>query len=301
LAIDTSLLQLAAGQACAGQHHPPGALYMVATPIGNLADITLRALHVLGLVDSVACEDTRVTSRLLHHYGLAKPLLALHAHNERQATSEVLARLAQGQRVAFASDAGTPAISDPGAGLAAAAIAAGFRVLPLPGASSAVVALSAAGVQADGGFRFVGFLPARGRERQLALSGTAAEAGTQVLFEAPHRIGSLLKELACMVPDRRVTLCRELTKQFENVAAMPAGELPGWLAADDSRSRGEFVVVLHAADTPAADPGAIDPQALRTLELLLAELPLRQAVGLAAAITGAPRNGLYEEALRRRG
>jgi len=295
------LLQLAAGQACAGQHHPPGALYMVATPIGNLADITLRALHVLGLVDSVACEDTRVTSRLLHHYGLAKPLLALHAHNERQATSEVLARLAQGQRVAFASDAGTPAISDPGAGLAAAAIAAGFRVLPLPGASSAVVALSAAGVQADGGFRFVGFLPARGRERQLALSGTAAEAGTQVLFEAPHRIGSLLKELACMVPDRRVTLCRELTKQFENVAAMPAGELPGWLAADDSRSRGEFVVVLHAADTPAADPGAIDPQALRTLELLLAELPLRQAVGLAAAITGAPRNGLYEEALRRRG
>ncbi len=274
---------------------------MVATPIGNLADITLRALHVLGLVDSVACEDTRVTSRLLHHYGLAKPLLALHAHNERQATSEVLARLAQGQRVAFASDAGTPAISDPGAGLAAAAIAAGFRVLPLPGASSAVVALSAAGVQADGGFRFVGFLPARGRERQLALSGTAAEAGTQVLFEAPHRIGSLLKELACMVPDRRVTLCRELTKQFENVAAMPAGELPGWLAADDSRSRGEFVVVLHAADTPAADPGAIDPQALRTLELLLAELPLRQAVGLAAAITGAPRNGLYEEALRRRG
>lgn len=274
---------------------------MVATPIGNLADITLRALHVLGLVDSVACEDTRVTSRLLHHYGLAKPLLALHAHNERQATSEVLARLAQGQRVAFASDAGTPAISDPGAGLAAAAIAAGFRVLPLPGASSAVVALSAAGVKADGGFRFVGFLPARGRERQLALSGTAAEAGTQVLFEAPHRIGSLLKELACMVPDRRVTLCRELTKQFENVAAMPAGELPGWLAADDSRSRGEFVVVLHAADTPAADPGAIDPQALRTLELLLAELPLRQAVGLAAAITGAPRNGLYEEALRRRG
>jgi 16S rRNA (cytidine1402-2'-O)-methyltransferase len=303
LAIDTSLLQLAAGQACAGQHHPPGALYMVATPIGNLADITLRALHVLGLVDSVACEDTRVTSRLLHHYGLAKPLLALHAHNEAASRiARCAARLAQGQRVAFASDAGTPAISDPGRGLvAAAAIAAGFRVLPTPRRQQRRGrAQRGRRCKAAQDFASSASCPPRAGAATPRCQAARQRPGHRCFSRRRTASARWLEELAAWCPAAGHAVPRA-DQAVRVVAACRLAELPAWLAADDSRSRGEFVLVLHAADTPAADPGAIDPQALRTLELLLAELPLRQAVGLAAAITGAPRNGLYEEALRRRG
>ena len=271
---------------------------MVATPIGNLADITLRAVHVLGLVDAVACEDTRVTGQLLRHLGLDKPLIALHQHNEHEAARGVVDRLAQGQRVAYASDAGTPAISDPGAVLVAAVAAAGHRVLPIPGASSMVAALSAAGDTLAQGFAFIGFLPGKGGERRSALQAAATAPGCQVLFEAPHRIDALADGLATAAPARRVTLCRELTKQFETIATMAAAELPGWLAADANRSRGEFVLVLHALPAPAApDAASLPPEAERLLGPLLRELPLKQAVALAAELSGAPRNALYQRAL----
>lgn len=272
---------------------------MVATPIGNLADFSLRAIHLLGLVDAVACEDTRVSAGLMRHLGLDKPLIALHEHNEHSAAHRVLERLARGERVAYVSDAGTPAVSDPGAVLVAQARVAGYRVMPIPGASSVVTALSAAGCEGEHGFHFSGFLPAKGSERQAALQLALAQRCATVLFEAPHRIESLLQSLAEHCPSRRVSLCRELTKQFEQIHTDLAAELPGWLAADPQRRRGEFVLVLHPL--PAAESsGELPAEAVRVLEILQRELPLKQAVALAAEIAAAPRNALYQEALRRR-
>ena len=269
---------------------------MVATPIGNLADLTLRAVHVLGLVDAVACEDTRVGGALLGHLGLSKPLLSLHRHNEHAATAQVLARLARGERVAYLSDAGTPAVSDPGAVLVAAAQDAGHATVPLPGASSVLAALSVAGDIAASGFAFIGFLPVKTGERESALSALALRhAESLVLFEAPHRIAALFDALAMSMPARRVTVGRELTKQFETVATMSAAQAPAWVAADANRARGEFVLVLHATQAPAQD--GIEAGTERTLRVLLAELPLKQAVALAATLTGAPRNRLYAQAL----
>ena len=286
----------AAASAAGAQQHPPGTLYVVATPIGNLADITLRAIHVLALVDAIACEDTRHSAPLLRQLGIdGKPLLAVHEHNEREAAGAVLARLARGERVAYISDAGTPAISDPGAALVAVTQAAGYRVLPLPGASSAVTALSAAGDAVGGTFTFLGFLPQRSGERAQALRQLAATQSTQVLFEAPHRIVALAAALATACGARRVTVCRELTKQFETVHTLAAQDLPGWFAADANRSRGEFVLVVHAQAATVADDDAAAHDA--TLRPLLAALPLKQAVGLAAELTGAGRNALYERAL----
>ncbi len=294
---------LRAAQAAAGhQQQLPGSLYVVATPIGNLADLSLRAIHWLSRVDALACEDTRVAAHLLNHLGLHKPMLALHAHNEQEAAAAVLARLARGESVAYVSDAGTPAVSDPGAVLVALASAAGHPVVPLPGPSSALAALSAAGDRVGaqgGGFSFIGFLPAKGGERRSALAALLAAHGTQIVFEAPHRIAALLSALADAAPQRRVTLCRELTKQFETIVTEPAAALPAWLAADAQRSRGEFVLVLHALPAPAsATASALAPDQVRTLRVLLRELPLKQAVALAVEISGAPRNALYEEALR---
>ncbi|HET7796163.1 MAG TPA: 16S rRNA (cytidine(1402)-2'-O)-methyltransferase [Rhizobacter sp.] len=287
---------LQAAQAAAGaQQYPAGALYVVATPIGNLADLSLRAIHVLALVDAVACEDTRHSAPLLRHLGLDKPLLAVHEHNEREAAGAVLARLAAGERVAYVSDAGTPAVSDPGAALVAACRAAGYRAVPVPGASSALAALCVAGDTIAAGFSFVGFLPPKGGDRSHALQAVADRADAQVLFEAPHRIAALLQGLADAMPERSVTVCRELTKQFESVETMPAATFPAWLAADANRSRGEFVVVVHARPAQAAgdDEAAHD----RTLRSLMAALPLKQAVALAAELTAAPRNALYARAL----
>ena len=293
------LLRQAAAEAAGGQHYPAGALYVVATPIGNLADLTLRAIHVLGLVDAIACEDTRHSAGLLRQLGLeGRALLALHAHNERAASAAVVARLARGERVACITDAGTPGVSDPGATLVATVQAAGHRTVPVPGASSAVAALSVAGDESTEGFRFVGFLPARGGERDRALARIAADPGTTVLFEAPHRIVALATALADRCGPRRVTLGRELTKQFETVETLAAQDLPGWLGADANRARGEFALVLHgaarAADRPGDDAGAEHDALLRTL---LAALPLKQAVAVAVELSGAARNALYARAL----
>jgi 16S rRNA (cytidine1402-2'-O)-methyltransferase len=285
----------AARTAAAAQHYPQGALYVVATPIGNLADITLRALHVLELADAVACEDTRHTHALLRAYGIDKTagqLLAVHQHNEAEAAQAVIERLRAGARIAYASDAGTPAVSDPGARLVAAVRAAGLVVVPVPGVSSITAVLSVAGaVEEAGRFVFMGFLPAKSGEREAAVGQLAQETRPVVLLEAPHRVEPLARALA-VLGSRPVTVGRELTKQFEQVATMACAELPGWLAADAQRERGEFALVLHAAPpAPRAD------EALRVLKLLLAELPVKSAVKLAADITGAPRNGLYQQAL----
>jgi 16S rRNA (cytidine1402-2'-O)-methyltransferase len=285
----------AAREAAGAQHYPQGTLYVVATPIGNLADVTLRALHVLQLVDRVACEDTRHTQALLRAYGIDKAgdrLLALHQHNEAEAAGQVLRWLQAGERVAYASDAGTPAVSDPGARLVAAAHAAGLRVLPLPGASSVTTVLSAAGSVQEGGFVFAGFLSTKAGERDAAVARLAQDARAIVLLEAPHRIEPLASSLA-VLGERRVTVGRELTKQFEQVATLACADLPAWLAADPQRSRGEFAMVLHGvAQAVSADDGE------RVLRLLLAEVPVKTAVRLAAEITGGSRNALYELALR---
>jgi 16S rRNA (cytidine1402-2'-O)-methyltransferase len=285
-----------AAKAAAGmQHYPQATLYVVATPIGNLADISLRALHVLQLADAIACEDTRHTQGLLRQFGIDKPLLAVHEHNELEAAVGVVERLQNGQRVAYVSDAGTPAVSDPGARLVAAARSAGFGVMPLPGASSVTTALSASGVlstSGDSGFVFTGFLPSKAGERDQAVAVLLCEPKAVVIMEAPHRIEALAQAMAPL-GDRRITVCRELTKQFEEIATVAANQLAAWLAAGPQRTRGEFVLVLHPA--PQALP---KDDGLRVLQLLLAELPLKTAVKLAADITGAARNDLYETALK---
>ena len=297
ISIYASALQ-AALEAAGQQNYPPGALYVVATPIGNLADITLRALHVLQLADTVACEDTRHTQALLRAYGIDKSpaqLLAVHQHNEAQAAQTVIDRLHQGQRVAYASDAGTPAISDPGARLVASVAAQNLRVVPLPGASSVTAALSVAGITDEaaqhGAFVFAGFLPAKSGERTTAVTALASEPRAVVMLEAPHRIEALALALA-VLGARRVTIGRELTKQFEDIATVEASHFPAWLASDSNRCRGEFVVVLHPA---VVVNEATSEQ--RILKLLLTELPLKTAVKLTADITGGSRNELYEAAL----
>ena len=290
----------AARDAAAAQHYPQGALYIVATPIGNLADITLRALHVLQLADAIACEDTRHTQALLRAYGIDKTsaqLLAVHQHNEAEAALAVVQRLQQGQRIAYVSDAGTPGVSDPGARLVAAVHAAGLRALPLPGASSITTALSVAGAVAhnteSGGFLFAGFLPVKNAERATAVQQLASEPRCVVLLEAPHRIEDLADALA-VLGERPVTLARELTKQFEEISTHPARDLAGWLAGAPQRVKGEFVVLLHPL--PSQQDDGADAQ--RVLRLLLGELPTKTAVKLAADITGAPRNALYSQALQ---
>ena len=271
---------------------------MVATPIGNLADISLRALHVLQMVDCIACEDTRHTQGMLRSYGLERPssqLLAVHQHNEAEAAQTVIDRLQQGQRIAYVSDAGTPGVSDPGARLCAALQAVGLRSIPLPGASSVTSAISVAGAitpaQGESGFLFAGFLPTKNAERLSAVQKLADQPRCTVLLEAPHRIIELAQALA-LLGERQVTLAREITKQFEDIATMPANELAAWLQASPQRVKGEFAIVLH--------PVAVQQESgesERVLKLLLAELPTKTAVKLAAEITGASRNTLYDRAL----
>lgn len=286
----------AARDAAGAQHYPHGALYVVATPIGNLADIGLRALYILQVADMVACEDTRHTQALLRAYGIEKKTLAVHRHNEAEAAQAVIARLQAGERVAYASDAGTPAVSDPGARLVAAVRGAGLQVVPVPGPSSVTAALSVAGaVDEHGAFVFAGFLPPKAGEREAAVAAIAAEPRAVVLLEAPHRIEALAAALAPLA-QRKVTVARELTKQFEEVHTTDCGLLSAWLATDAQHMRGEFVVVLH----PRAQAARPD-EGLRVLALLLREMPLKSAVKLAAEITGAPRNELYDAALKMKG
>ncbi|KAF1046142.1 MAG: Ribosomal RNA small subunit methyltransferase I [Herbaspirillum frisingense] len=278
----------------AQQSYPVSALYVLATPIGNACDISLRALHVLAIADAVACEDIRNTSQLLQRYGLSKQLLAAHEHNEREAADKIVERLRAGQRVALVSDAGTPAVSDPGARVVDAVRAAGLQVVPLPGASAAVTALSASGLT-DERFHFVGFLPSKTRQRESALQELAGLQAALVFYEAPHRIVETVQSmLEVFGPERQIVLARELTKLFESIHRCPLGEAPAWLEADANRQRGEFVVLVQGA--PAADGD--DADAERVLRILLAELPVKQAATLAAQITGQKKNALYERALQ---
>jgi 16S rRNA (cytidine1402-2'-O)-methyltransferase len=278
---------------------------VVATPIGNLADISLRALHALALADAIGCEDTRTSGAFLRHFGLEKPLLALHEHNERAGAAQVCARLAAGERVAYISDAGTPAVSDPGAVLVQVVAAAGYRVMPLPGASSAVTALSVAGDTAAQGFAFAGFLSSKAQERATELGRLKDVRQSTVIFEAPHRIEALAAAMGDVLGDvlgggeaqRRVTVCRELTKQFEQVVTLPVADFAPWLAADANHRRGEFVLVLHAAPAQAVPEDALPPDTERTLRVLLRELPLKQASAIAAELYGLPRKRLYAQAL----
>nr|WP_295767932.1 16S rRNA (cytidine(1402)-2'-O)-methyltransferase [Rhodoferax sp.] len=286
----------ASAEAASTQHYPQGTLYVVATPIGNLADISLRALYVLKMVDAIACEDTRHTQSMLRAYGIDKSagqLIAVHQHNESQAAHTVIDHLRQGQRVAYVSDAGTPGISDPGARLVAAVHGQKLRTIPLPGPSSVTTLLSVAGLTEDqpGGFVFSGFLPTKATERERAVLALSTETRAIVLLEAPHRIEATALALTAL-DNRAVTVGRELTKQFEEVATVSAKDLPNWFATDANRLRGEFAIVLHpiAVTTEAT-------QDTRILKLLLEQLPLKTAVKLAADITGEPRNALYEIAL----
>lgn len=276
-----------------GQQYPAAALYVVATPIGNVADITLRALHVLGLVDRIAAEDTRNTGQLLARYGISKPLIAVHQHNERAAAQRIVEHLQAGERVAYVSDAGTPGISDPGAKLVDAAREAGFAVIPLPGASALATALSVAGDWVAT-FSFLGFLPPKPKARAATLQTLAGHPHAMVFYEAPHRI---VETLRCMLqvfgPRRQVVLARELTKLFESIHRCPLEQAPDWLEQDANRQRGEFVVLVEGA--PAVDGD--DAEAGRVLRILLEELPVKQAAGLAARITGQKKNALYERAL----
>ena len=289
-----------AREAVGPQNHPASTLYVVATPIGNLSDITLRALYVIERADTLACEDTRHTQQLLRAYGLdrsASQLLAVHQHNESEAAAQVIARLAQGQRVAYVSDAGTPAISDPGARLVAAVAEAGYRVMPLPGASSVTTLLSAAGMTGEGGFVFTGFLSSKATERQRAVDIIQGESRAVVLLEAPHRIEALAQALASL-GSRLITVGRELTKQFETVHTLEAQQLPAWFAEKADHVRGEFALVIHALDKPKQDTSdALDADSLRTLKLLLTELPLKTAVKLTSDITGKSKNVVYDTAL----
>jgi 16S rRNA (cytidine1402-2'-O)-methyltransferase len=270
------------------------ALYVVATPLGNLQDVTLRALDVLKRVDLIAAEDTRVTRRLLQHYAIGKRTISLRRHNEARAAQRVLALLRAGRSVALVSDAGTPAISDPGALLVNRVRAAGARVVPVPGPSALAAALSVAGLE-DGQFLFLGFLPAQRSARRSALEAVRTLPFALVVFEAPHRVRETVADLAALLaPQRRLTIARELTKLFESVHACALAEAEAWLDADADRLRGEFVLIV---ERDAAAPAASEQVGERVLDILLAELPLKQAVQLAARITGAKRNELYRRAL----
>lgn len=282
----------------AHQVYPIATLYVVATPIGNVTDISLRALHLLGLADAVACEDTRNTAHLLTRFGLNKPLIAAHQHNEREVAQSLITRLQAGERIALVSDAGTPAVSDPGARIVDAVRAAGLRVLPLPGASAAITAISASGLLNDQ-FYFVGFLPAKAKQRETMLHSLSGITATMVFYEAPHRILDCATALAsAFEPTRQVVFARELTKLFEEIHRCPLSEAEAWIRQDAHREKGEFVILLEGA---SAEQDAQDVEAERILNILLAECSVKQAASLAAQITGRKKNALYERALQLKG
>ena len=282
----------------AHQSYPTATLYIVATPIGNVTDISLRALQVLALVDAVACEDTRNTGNLMTRFGLSKPMIAAHQHNEREVADKLIARLLGGERIALVSDAGTPGVSDPGARIVDAVRAAGLRVVPLPGASAAITALSASGLVNDR-FYFVGFLPAKAKQRESALQELVAVSATLVLYEAPHRILECVEALAGVFePTRQVVFARELTKLFEEIHRCPLAEALAWVKAGAHREKGEYVVLLEGA---VAGSDADEIEAERILAILLSECSVKQAASLTAQITGRKKNALYERALAIKG
>ena len=270
------------------------ALYVVPTPLGNLSDMTPRGIEVLRQVGWIACEDTRHSAPLLRHFGIEARLLAAHEHNEESAAQQIVSRLNAGESVALISDAGTPAVSDPGARIVARVREAGYRIVPLPGPCAAITALSASGL-IEPHFLFYGFLPAKAKQREDALRELAALPYTLVFYEAPHRVVDTVDALlAILGPARTLVLARELTKLFETIHACPLGEAPEWLREDTNRQRGEFVLMVSGAP-PSVDEG----DAERVLQLLLDEgLPVKQAARLAHGITGVAKNTLYDLALR---
>ena len=267
---------------------------MVATPIGNLEDISSRALDSLSRADVIAAEDTRVTARLLAHHRLQGKLVAVHEHNERRAADWIVEELARGKNIALVTDAGTPAVSDPGATVVARARAAGFKVVPIPGPNAAVTALSAAGI-ADGPFLFAGFLPAKPGPRRKALEALGPLPYTLVLYEAPHRVVECVEDMATTLgAERTVVIARELTKLFEQLHRCRLGDAAAWLGADADRRRGEFVLIVEGVAAPSKNA---KPDWDGVLAALLSELPLAQAVKLACRLTGAKKNTVYARAL----
>jgi 16S rRNA (cytidine1402-2'-O)-methyltransferase len=271
----------------------PGHLYVVAKPIGNLGDLSPRALKILDGVDLIAAEDTRVTGALLAHFGVRNKMLSLHEHNEGEATAEVLGQLRKDRSIALVSDAGTPLVSDPGFSLVREARAFGFPVIAVPGPSAVIAALSVSGLPTDR-FVFAGFLPVREEARRHRLHELAAETRSVILYESTHRIAETIQALAELLGERQVCVARELTKLFEETHTAAARELPEWLRADENRQRGEFVLVLEGADAAAAAP----QEAERVLKVLLKELGASKAAKLAAELTGLPRKELYAIAVR---
>ncbi|MEE4308773.1 16S rRNA (cytidine(1402)-2'-O)-methyltransferase [Pseudomonas alliivorans] len=274
----------------------PGSLYVVATPIGNLDDMSVRALKVLREVALIAAEDTRHSSRLMQHFGISTPLAACHEHNERDEGSRFITRLLAGDDVALISDAGTPLISDPGYHLVRQARAAGVPVVPVPGACALIAALSAAGLPSDR-FIFEGFLPAKAVGRKARLEQVKEEPRTLIFYEAPHRILECLQDMERVFgAGRPALLAREITKTFETLKGLPLGELRAFVEADSNQQRGECVVLV-AGWTPPEDEDVIGAEARRILDLLLEEMPLKRAAALAAEITGVRKNLLYQVAL----
>jgi 16S rRNA (cytidine1402-2'-O)-methyltransferase len=272
-----------------------GTLYVVATPIGNLGDITLRAIDTLKTVDAIAAEDTRHTSGLLAHFGISKKLIAVHEHNEHQSAEKLLTQLRAGDNIALVTDAGTPGVSDPGAIVVDVVRKAGIKVVPIPGASAVITALSASGITQNG-FMFYGFLPASGAARRKMLTELKTQAVTVVFYEAPHRILESITDMTAVLgATRRITFARELTKTFETFHTCLLGDAMQWLQTDTNQQRGEFVLLVEAAPVEASEN--LNENTERILKLLLADLPLKQAVKLAADISNEKKNVLYEYAL----
>ncbi len=271
-----------------------GQLYIVPTPIGNLGDITQRALSVLQSVDLVAAEDTRHTGLLLQHFAISARLFALHDHNEQQKAQTLLAKLQDGQNIALVSDAGTPLINDPGYHLVRTCRDAGIRVVPLPGPCAAIAALSAAGLPSDR-FCYEGFLPAKSKARRDALKAIEQEPRTLIFYESTHRLLESLEDICTVLGESRyVVLAREITKTWESIHGAPIGELLAWVKEDENRRKGEMVLIVEGFDF---QDDALPADALRTLALLQAELPLKKAAALAAEIHGVKKNALYKYAL----
>ncbi len=273
-------------------------LYVVATPIGNLEDITHRAIEVLQSVALIAAEDTRHSSRLMAHFNIKTPMISVHDHNERQRVSTIIDKLSAGDNIALISDAGTPLISDPGFILVRAVREAGFKVVPIPGCSAVITALSAAGMPSNN-FIFEGFLPAKRVGRKQQLQAIADDTRTVIFYESTHRILESLADMQEVLgADRYVVIARELTKTFETIHGAKLCELIDWIRADHNQQKGEFVVLVSGAE-PQRDQG-ISNETLRILDLMLEELPVKQACALTAKITGEKKNALYQEALLRK-
>ncbi|MDT8397166.1 MAG: 16S rRNA (cytidine(1402)-2'-O)-methyltransferase [Pseudomonadales bacterium] len=275
-----------------------GCLYIVATPIGNLSDISERALEILGKVDAIAAEDTRHSSRLLQHFAIRTPMFAFHDFNEKGRAEEVLGRLQRGENIALVSDAGTPLISDPGYQLVRIAHQHQIRVVPIPGPSALTAALSASGLPCDR-FVFEGFLPSKAGPRASRLEALKNERRTLIFYEAPHRILESLEAMkSCFGETRHVVLARELSKTYETIHGDEVGVLLAWLRADANQQKGEFVVLVHGADRQESE---LSEEAGRVLAVLMAELSLKQASALAAKITGIKKNILYQAGLAQKG